>query len=193
MVPRHRFRIQIQIWGSSDSAWHFRFGPGPGSPCEAVWHLQFWEAPVPGRAASPRAGPPPALALCCRKLSCCSGLFRSPCLSLLLLIQPLQWQAQAFHDAAVPFWSVWGTQTDWALCSYVLLAEKKKNKRSNDNTFWEFRLDLWPSAWSSDPTVTLTFRNLTWAAEAGSTTQESLLQPLYNQFFNRTGSFNKRA
>lgn len=83
-----------------------------------------------GKFPSRVQGHPRALALCCRKLSCCSGSFRSPCLSLLLLIQLLQWRAQAFHDAALAFWSLWGTRTDWALWSSVLHAEGKKKKQT---------------------------------------------------------------
>lgn len=152
MVPSHIFHIQIQIWGSSDLAWHFRFGPGPDSPCEAVWHFQFWEVALPGLTASPRAGPAPG-----------SGPLLPKALLLLWLVQkPLP-----VVTAANSIPAVMGTSLPWCCCGILVPVRdldglgslqlcvarrgKRKGKQSSGNKSWEFRLDLRPSAYAQTP------------------------------------------
>lgn len=81
----------VQIWPDI-------LGLGPGL---TLLRKQF-DISSSGKLPSPGAHPR-GLALRCRKLSRWSGFFKSPRLSLLQLIQLLQWRARAFHDAAVTF------------------------------------------------------------------------------------------
>lgn len=134
-VPSRRFRIQIQIWGSSDLAWHFGFGPRPDSPYEAVWHFQFWEAPLPGHAAAPRCRATPGVWPFAAESSPAGPGFskKKPRLSLMQLIQLPQWRAHAFHDAAVAFEFLRVLKPRWIGLSAAMHCSCRKKKKKKGN------------------------------------------------------------